>query len=113
MAGEGRLSPETRNVIVIGAAMVAIMYYGNLKMKSEAKQRDEAFQTRMISGAAGVLARINWAALGSITGKLATAGAIAIGVVACVAVWPTATVLTLLVLGLFFWIHHEIGMGRL
>jgi hypothetical protein len=40
MTGEGRLLPETRNVIVIGAAMVAIMYYGNLKMKSEAKQRN-------------------------------------------------------------------------
>jgi hypothetical protein len=111
--GEGRISPETHNVIVIGAALVAMLYYGNLKMKPEAKQRAEAFRTRMISGAAGAFARINWAGLGSITGKVATAGAIAVGVIACAAVWPTATALTLLALGLFFWIHHEIERGRL
>jgi hypothetical protein len=71
------LQPRTLclNAIVVGAALVAMLYYGNLKMKPEAPQRDEAFRTRMISGAAAAFARINWAALGSITGKVATAGA--------------------------------------
>jgi hypothetical protein len=75
ITGEGRHSPETDNVIVIGAAMVACMYFANLKRRPEKVKQDEAFRTRIVSGACVTFARIRWAAVGSIIGKVAAAGA--------------------------------------